>query len=87
MSGIEFTLPLYSAEVYHTDYPKTNPWCRVFNYVETQGETEEEKIEGQTEAVVRLFMQDGFDPITVQAIVIEELQTLEGGDENGSSES
>lgn len=80
MSGISFDLPLYSAEIYHSDYPKTNPWTRVFNFVETQGQSEEESEIAKVEAAVKLFIDDGLDKITIQSIIIAPLQTLEGGD-------
>lgn len=80
MSGISFDLPLYSVEIYHTERGATNPWTRVFNFVETQGQSEDESELAKVEAATELFKSDGLDVITITAIVIGPLQTLEGGE-------
>lgn len=86
MSGVSFELPVWGATFYHTERGATNPWNRCFNVVET-GDEEEDKRQALKEAL-GLFIQDLSDPtaqVTIYAIEVYKLETLEGGEEDGSS--
>lgn len=80
MTGkIDFDLPLWSAEIYHSERGATNPWTRVFNVIEVADSTVNEK-EALKQAVA-LFKADGLAPVTIYQLYIERLEKLvdEGG--------
>ncbi|GHF92250.1 hypothetical protein [Streptomyces griseosporeus] len=76
---IVFDLPLWSAEIYHSERGTVGVWNRVFNLVEVEDEEENEK--QAVKEAVRLFVDDGLDAITIYRIEVSKLMTLEGGED------
>lgn len=78
---IVFDLPIYAAQLYHSQRGATNPWMRAFNVIEV-GDMKVDLREALKTAR-SLFEADGLNIVTVYAVVIEKLEVPEGGDVNG----
>lgn len=76
---ISFDLPVWHAEIYHSERGATNPWMRAFNVVEI--DDERENFYEALKTALALFEEDGLAKITIYGIQIGKLETM-GGEED-----